>query len=156
MAAKSEAIPRPRAESAHALARVLADTYLLYGKTHNFHWNVEGPAFPSLHRLFEEQYRALWSSVDELAERIRALGPHAPGTYAKIKALAAIKETEEIPDSDAMLEALLADHETLVHTVRAALGTAQAAGDEVTADLLTDRLSYHEKQIWMIRSTLAA
>ena len=156
MAAKPVMLEKPQTDTAHALSRVLADTYFLYLKTHNFHWNVEGANFRSLHLMFEEQYQALWNALDELAERIRALGQYAPGTYEKYRALATVTETEGIPKSDAMLRELIADHETLVRTVQTALGTAHAAGDEGTAGLLADRLAYHQKQIWMMRSTLGA
>lgn len=156
MVAKPTTIAKLQADAAPALARVLADTYFLYLKTHNFHWNVQGANFPGLHRMFEEQYQALWISLDALAERIRALGQYAPGTYAKFKALAAVKETEEIPDGEAMLRALIADSETVVHDVQTGLTAAHTAGDEGTAALLSDRLVYHQKQIWMMKSTLAA
>jgi starvation-inducible DNA-binding protein len=155
MSAKPEFIPQPKADCARALSKVLADTYLLYLKTHNFHWNVEGPRFRSLHKMFEEQYEALWNSVDDIAERIRALGQYAPGTYAKFKALGTVKETEEIPSGDAMLRELIADNETLGSTIRSALSAAQSASDDATAGLLADRLTYHEKQIWMMKSMLA-
>jgi starvation-inducible DNA-binding protein len=148
--------PQPKADCAQALSKVLADTYLLYLKTHNFHWNVEGPRFRSLHQMFEEQYQALWTSVDALAERIRALGQYAPGTYAKFRALSTITESEEIPGCDDMLHELIADNEMVAGTIKAALAAAQAAGDEATAGLLTDRLMYHEKQVWMMRSTLGS
>lgn len=140
---------------AEALSKVLADTYGLYLKTHNFHWNVEGPRFRSLHQLFEEQYQELWASIDEIAERIRALGQYAPGTYAKFKALATVKDNEGIPTATEMLRELVADNETVVKTIRAALPTIQKGGDEVSAGLLTDRLTVHEKQLWMMRSILA-
>ena len=155
MAAKPESIAQPKADCARALAKVLADTYLLYLKTHNFHWNVEGARFRSLHQMFEEQYQALWASVDDIAERIRALGQYAPGTYAKFKVLAAVKETEELPKCDDMLRELICDNETVVDTIKAGLFAAQSAADDATAGLLTDRLMYHEKQIWMMKSTLA-
>jgi starvation-inducible DNA-binding protein len=142
-------------ECAEALAKVLADTFVLYLKTHNFHWNVEGPQFVGLHKLFEEQYRDLWNALDEIAERIRALGHHAPGTTEKFNELSQVKESDGIPASAEMLHALIADNEAVVHTIRAALSTAQSAGDEATAGLLADRLAYHEKQMWMMKSTLA-
>jgi starvation-inducible DNA-binding protein len=154
MAAMPKSMPQPKLDSAQALSKVLADTFLLYLKTHNFHWNVEGPRFRSLHQMFEEQYQSLWTSVDELAERIRALGQYAPGTYAKFKALATVRESEAIPGCDDMLRELIADNETVAGTIRAAIGVAQSAGDEATAGLLTDRLKFHEKQIWMMKSTL--
>lgn len=142
-------------ECAEALSRVLADTYFLYLKTHNYHWNVEGPRFRSLHEMFEEQYRDLWDSIDDIAERIRALGQYAPGTYSKFKALAAVEETEEIPAADNMLRELVGDNETISRTVRSALAVAQEVGDEATAGLLGERLLYHEKQLWMMESTLS-
>ncbi len=155
MAVKAEHVTSAKVDCTGALSVVLADTYFLYLKTHNFHWNVEGPRFPTLHQLFETQYEALWRSVDALAERLRAMGQYAPGTSAKFKALATVKETENVPKSDDMLRQLIMDHETLVEAVRVALGAAQQAGDEATVGLLTDRLADHEKQLWMLRSTLA-
>lgn len=154
MAANPESARDAKADCVAALSKVLADTYFLYLKTHNFHWNVEGPAFPSLHRMFEEQYQALWRSLDEIAERIRALGHYAPGTHAKFKALGAVKETEVIPKSEDMLRLLIADNETVTACIRRALLAAQNVRDDATAGLLTDRLAYHEKQLWMLRSTL--
>lgn len=138
--------------SSDALCRVLADTYVLYLKTHNYHWNVEGPKFRSLHLMFEEQYRDLWQSLDDIAERIRALGFYAPGTYTKLRALATVHENEEVPDEDAMLRELISDNETTSNTIRTALKIAQDAGDEPSAGLLTDRLTALEKQLWMMRS----
>jgi starvation-inducible DNA-binding protein len=138
--------------SSDALCRVLADTYVLYLKTHNYHWNVEGPKFRNLHKMFEEQYNDLWQSLDDIAERIRALGYYAPGTYAKLRALATVGENEEIPNEDGMLRELIADNEATANTIRAALKVAQDAGDEPSAGLLTDRLATLEKQLWMMRS----
>jgi starvation-inducible DNA-binding protein len=139
-------------ECAETLAKVLSDTFVLYLKTHNFHWNVEGPQFIGLHEMFEEQYRDLWSSIDDIAERIRALGQPAPGTTGKLKELAEIKENDRVPPAAEMLHELVKDNETAARTIRAALSTAQTAGDEATASLLADRLTYHEKQVWMMRS----
>ena len=156
MSNKVRVIERAHADSAKALSKVLADTYLLYLKTHNFHWNVEGAKFRALHQMFEEQYQALWTSIDEIAERIRALGEYAPGTYAKFKRYATVKETEEIPTEDDMLRVLIADNEAVASTIRSALSTAQRIGDEGTAGLLTGRLTYHEKQLWMMKSMLVA
>lgn len=119
-----------RRECAAALSKVLADTFLLYLKTHNFHWNVEGPQFLALHAEFEEQYRDLWNSVDDIAERIRALGQPAPGTAAKLKELSEIKVNPGIPPPADMLRELMRDHSTAARTVRAALSTVQAAGDD--------------------------
>ncbi len=144
----------PKADCANALSRVLADTYLLYLKTHNFHWNVEGSDFRGLHQMFEEEYQALWHSVDDIAERIRALGRYAPGTCTKFKALARVNETEAIPKCDDMLRQPITDNETVIEDIRVGLLAAQNAGDDATVGLLTDRLTYHEKQLWMMRSTL--
>ncbi len=143
-------------ECAEALAKVLADTFILYLKTHNFHWNVEGPQFRALHEMFEEQYRDLWDSIDEIAERIRALGHPAPGTMDKFKVLAEVSESALIPSAAEMLQQLVNDNEITTRTIRAALSTAQSAGDEATAGLLSDRLTYHEKQLWMMKSTMAS
>jgi len=143
-------------ECAEALDKVLADTFILYLKTHNFHWNVEGPQFRALHEMFEEQYRDLWDSIDEIAERIRALGHPAPGTMDKFKDLAEVREGDSIPSAAEMLQQLVRDNATVVRTIRAALATAQDGGDEATAGLLGDRLAYHEKQMWMMKSMMAA
>jgi starvation-inducible DNA-binding protein len=145
-----------RRDCAEALSKVLADTFLLYLKTHNFHWNVQGAQFLGLHVKFEEQYRDLWNSIDDIAERIRALGHTAPGTTAKLTELSEIREQPAIPSAAEMLRQLVSDHGTAARTIRAALSTAQAAGDEATAGLLADRLAYHEKQLWMIRSTASS
>lgn len=154
MAANPESTRIPKLDCVNALSRVLADTYLLYLKTHNFHWNVEGPNFRSLHQMFEEAYKALWRSVEDIAERIRALGQHAPGTYAKFKALARVKETDAIPKCDDMLRQLIADNETVIEGIQLGLLAAQNTDDDASVGLLTDRLTYHEKQLWMMRSTL--
>lgn len=130
MAAEPATLPNPESDAAHALSRVLADTYVLYLKTHNFHWNVEGANFRTLHLMFAEQYQALWNSLNVLAERIRALGQYAPGTYAKYRSLAAVGETETIPTGEAMLRELVADHEVLVRTIQVALTAAHPSGDE--------------------------
>jgi starvation-inducible DNA-binding protein len=143
-------------ERAAALSKVLADTFVLYLKTHNFHWNVEGPQFRGLHEMFEEQYRNLWDAIDDIAERVRALGQPAPGTTGKFRELAEIKENERIPAATEMLRELVKDNEAATRTIRAALSTTQAAGDEATAGLLTDRLTYHEKQLWMMNSIMAS
>ncbi|AEY02137.1 putative DNA-binding stress protein [Oceanimonas sp. GK1] len=144
-----------RQACANALSRVLADTYVLYLKTHNYHWNVEGPNFRQLHLLFEEQYQDMWAALDDIAERIRALGEYAPGTYAKFAELAKIKENQNIPRANDMLKELTADNEQLVATIAEATKIAQDAGDEPTAGLLTDRQTIHEKAAWMLRSMLA-
>jgi starvation-inducible DNA-binding protein len=152
MARNLELTEEGKRDCAEALSKVLADTFLLYLKTHNFHWNVEGPQFLALHAKFEEQYRDLWNSIDDIAERIRALGHTATGTTVKFTELSDIREKLAVPSAAAMLRELASDHETAANTIRAALSTAQAAGDEATAGLLADRLAYHEKQLWMMRS----
>lgn len=141
---------------AEALSRVLADSYIVYLKTHNFHWNVEGPQFQVLHTMFQTQYTDIWSAIDDIAERIRALGQYAPGTYAKFMELGSVKATEDLPDADGMLAQLIEDNAALVKTLRSALFVAQENGDEASAGLLTDRLTVHEKQLWMMRSSRAA
>ncbi len=145
----------PKKACAEALSRVLANTYVLYLKTHNFHWNVEGAKFRALHEMFEEQYRDLWDSLDEMAERIRALGEYAPGTWGQFSQLATIKETAGVPSAEEMLQQLIADHETVVDIIAEAIKTVQDAGDEPSAGLLTDRQTTHEKQVWMMKSMLA-
>lgn len=136
------------------LSRVLADTYTLYLKTHNFHWNVTGPMFTSLHALFMEQYNELWTAVDEIAERIRTLGEPAPGTYSAFARLTSIGETDGVPEAMQMVALLKDGHETVVRTLRSALPRAQEAGDESTVSLLSDRLVIHEKTAWMLRTLL--
>lgn len=137
---------------AEGLSRVLADSYTLYLKTHNFHWNVEGPRFRELHLIFEEQYTELALAVDEIAERIRALGHYAPGTYTQFSGLTSLEEAERLPVAEEMVRQLVADHEAVAKTLRTVLKSAQEAGDEVTVGLLTDRLGVHEKTVWMLRS----
>ena len=156
MTSNIEMTDRAKRECAEALSKVLADTYFLYLKTHNYHWNVEGPSFRGLHELFEEQYREMWESIDDIAERIRALGEYAPGTHAKLGSRATVKESEAVPSAGDMLADLVSGHETIARTVRSALATAQEAGDEASAGLLADRLTSHEKQAWMLRSSMAA
>ncbi|MBO6950000.1 MAG: DNA starvation/stationary phase protection protein [Rhodospirillales bacterium] len=156
MTSNVEMTKQAKKECANAMSKVLADTYILYLKTHNFHWNVTGPMFKSLHEMFEEQYTEMWTAVDEIAERIRALGAAAPGTYAKFRELGTVEETEDLPNADEMVADLVKSNEALARTIRSALSTAQDNGDEVSAGILTDRLTVHEKSIWMMRSTLAA
>jgi len=140
---------------ADALSKVLANAYVLYLKTHNYHWNVEGPNFRSLHLMFEEQYQEMWTALDEIAERIRALGEYAPGTYAKFAELATIKENQTIPAANDMLAELLADNEKIITIIVEAIKVAQDAGDESSVDLLIARQTAHQKAAWMMRSTLA-
>jgi starvation-inducible DNA-binding protein len=139
---------------AEQLGKVLADTYTLYLKTHNYHWNVTGPMFNTLHLMFEVQYNELWVAVDLIAERIRSLGEFAPGSYAQFAELTSLAEADGIPDATAMLADLVAGHEAVARTARTAFAAADAAGDQPTADLLTQRLQVHEKTAWMLRSML--
>ncbi len=136
------------------LSKVLADTYTLYLKTHNFHWNVEGPMFNTLHLMFMDQYTELWNALDAIAERIRSLGYPAPGTYAEFARLTSIEETEGQPEALEMVRLLVAGHEAVARTARATFPAAEKGGDESTADLLTQRLQIHEKTAWMLRSLL--
>ncbi len=140
---------------AGGLARLLADTYTLYLKTHNFHWNVTGPMFNTLHVMFEQQYTELAMAVDEIAERIRALGVAAPGSYAQFADLTSIAEETGVPSAEAMIAQLVTDQETVVRTAREVFPLADGANDEPTADLLTQRMQVHEKTAWMLRSMIA-
>ena len=144
-----------RKRVADGLARVLADSHALYVKTQNYHWNVEGPYFKQLHELFEEQYTDLRTAIDETAERIRALGHYAPGSYSEFGKLAAVPEETGRPDWQQMVRQLAEDQETLVGTLRQVLSTANEAGDHVTDDLLTTRMQVHEKNTWMLRAHLS-
>ncbi|MBU2885948.1 DNA starvation/stationary phase protection protein [Gilvimarinus agarilyticus] len=143
-----------RKELAEGLARVLADTYTLYLKTHNYHWNVTGPMFQTLHTMFETQYTELAIAVDDLAERIRSLGYPAPGTYKAYAELSSIKEEEGVPSAKEMIANLVAGQESVVKTARALYPTVDKASDEATGDLLTQRIQLHEKTAWMLRSLL--
>jgi starvation-inducible DNA-binding protein len=143
-----------RKEIADGLSRLLADTYTLYLKTHNFHWNVTGPMFQTLHLMFETQYTELALAVDLIAERIRALGYPAPGTYAQYAKLSSIKEEPGVPKADEMIRLLVAGQEAVVRTARSVFPAAEKANDEPTADLLTQRMQIHEKTAWMLRSLL--
>lgn len=139
---------------AKGLAHLLADTYTLYLQTHNFHWNVEGPLFNTLHQMFMVQYTELWNALDEIAERIRALGLPAPGTYKVFNQLASIHQVDGVPEALEMVRILVKGHEAVVKTARKVLPVADDAHDESTADLLTQRLQIHEKTAWMLRSLL--
>ena len=139
---------------ADAVSRVLADTYTLYLKTHNYHWNVTGPQFNDLHAMFMTQYTELWTAVDLIAERVRSLGHFAPGSYKAFAKLTSIKEEEDVPPASQMLENLLKGHETVARTCRDAFPAAEKASDQPTMDLLTQRLQVHEKTAWMLRSIL--
>ncbi|HMS03195.1 MAG TPA: Dps family protein [Gemmatimonadaceae bacterium] len=136
------------------LSRLLADTYSLYLKTHNFHWNVTGPMFQTLHAMFEVQYDELAIAVDLIAERIRALGHYAPGSYTDFQKLSAIPETSGVPSATDMIRELVQGQETVVRTARSLFPAVEAAHDEATADLLTQRIQLHEKTAWMLRSLL--
>ncbi len=139
---------------ADGLARLLADTYTLYLKTHNYHWNVTGPMFHTLHLMFETQYNELALAVDQIAERIRALGHPAPGSYHAFSRLSSIQEEEGLPAAEEMIRQLVIGQETVVRTAREVFPTVEKAGDEPTADLLTQRMQIHEKNAWMLRSML--
>ncbi len=143
-----------REEIAQGLSRLLADTYTLYLKTHNFHWNVTGPMFQTLHLMFETQYNELALAVDLIAERIRSLGFPAPGTYQQYARLSSIKEETDIPKAQDMIRLLVAGQEAVVRTARSLYPAVEAAADEATADLLTQRIQLHEKTAWMLRSLL--
>ena len=146
---------RSRKDIAGGLSRLLADTYTLYLKTHNFHWNVTGPMFNTLHLMFEQQYTDLATAVDEIAERIRALGEAAPGSYSQYAALSSIREETGVPSAEDMIRQLVADQEAIVRTARSVFPAAEAASDEPTADLLTQRMQVHEKTAWMLRSMVS-
>lgn len=143
-----------REAMAKAVTAVLADTYALYFKTHVYHWNITGPRFHDLHILFETQYNELWMATDVIAERIRALDVVAPRSYAEMTEAAAIRSGGEATEANDMLRDLLKGHETVVATIRKALALAAEHGDEATADILTPRLTEHEKFAWMLRSTV--
>ena len=144
-----------RAAIAEGLSKLLADTYTLYLTTHNFHWNVTGPMFNTLHMMFMQQYTELWNAVDPIAERIRALGHPAPGSYAQFGALASIKDVPASPPKALEMVRVLVDgHEAVARTARNVFPMADRARDEPTADLLTQRLAVHEQSAWMLRSLL--
>lgn len=145
-----------RQEIADGLSRLLADTYTLYLKTHNFHWNVTGPMFQTLHLMFEGQYTELAMAVDIIAERIRALGFPAPGTYSDYARLTSIEEPTGIPKAEEMIRQLVEGQEAVVRTARSVFPAAEKVNDEPTADLLTQRMQVHEKTAWMLRSLLQA
>ena len=144
-----------RHKIADGLSRLLADTYTLYLKTHNFHWNVEGPLFNTLHLMFEDHYTEMAAAVDELAERIRALGVKAPGSYTAYAKLSDVKEAVGGESAEEMIRQLVLGQEIVARTARAAFKGTESASDEPTADLLTQRMQIHEKNAWMLRSMLA-
>jgi len=143
-----------RQQIAEGLSRLLADTYTLYLKTHNFHWNVTGPMFQTLHLMFETQYTELALAVDLIAERIRALGYPAPGTYSDYAKLSSIAETPGVPKATDMIRLLVEGQESVVRTARSIFPVVDQVNDEPTADLLTQRMQVHEKNAWMLRSLL--
>ncbi|TCB50089.1 DNA starvation/stationary phase protection protein [Acinetobacter sp. ANC 4779] len=143
-----------RAQIVKDLSRLLADSYTLYLMTHNFHWNVTGPQFNSLHTMFMTQYTEQWNALDVIAERIRALGFPAPGTYKEFASLTAIKEVEGVPRAPEMVKLLVNAHETVARTARGIFSNVEKANDQPTADMLTQRLDVHEKTAWMLRSLL--
>lgn len=143
-----------RAEIAQALSRLLADSYAVYLKTHGYHWNVRGPNFSSLHALFMEQYNEEWTALDDIAERIRALGEFAPQSYASFANLTGIKDGDPEADWETMVRELQKDNEAVCRTARSIIPVVEKAGDEATLDLLTQRFQAHEKHAWMLRSTL--
>lgn len=136
------------------LSELLANSYLLYVKTHNYHWNVTGPMFSTLHRLFEEQYSELAAAVDEIAERIRALGAFAPGSLAAFSELSTVKEERDIPEAKQMIRNLIADQEAVVEATHKVIEAAEKADDQASADLATRRMDIHQKHAWMLRSML--
>lgn len=145
---------KDRKKIAEGLSKMLADTYAVYLKTHNFHWNITGPMFQTLHLLFETQYNELWLATDLIAERIRALGFPAPGTYSEFGKLTSIKETAGVPKAEEMIRLLVEGNEAVVRTAREVFALADKANDQPTADLLTQRMQVHEKSAWMLRSLL--
>jgi len=145
---------KDRSTISDGLSRLLADTFTLYLKTHNFHWNVRGPMFQTLHVMFEAQYNEQWLALDAIAERIRALGVDAPGTYSQYAKLSSIRETAGVPDAKEMIRLLVEGQEAVTRTARKLFPAVDKAGDEPTADLLTQRMQVHEKYAWMLRSLL--
>jgi starvation-inducible DNA-binding protein len=146
--------PKQREKIARGLSVLLADSYTLYLMTHNFHWNVTGPDFNSLHQMFMDQYSEQWTALDLIAERIRALGHPAPGTYKEFVELASIKEVEGVPKATDMVRHLVSAQEATARTARQLFPLVNTANDQPTADLLTQRLEVHEKTAWMLRSLL--
>ncbi|MEZ0236490.1 MAG: Dps family protein [Methylophilaceae bacterium] len=146
--------PEDRKDIADGLSRLLADTYTVYLRTHNFHWNVTGPMFQTLHLMFMTQYNELWTATDLIAERIRALGFPAPGTYSAFGKLTSIKEVDGVPKAHDMIRLLVEGNEAVARTARAIFPIVEKANDQPTADLLTQRMQVHEKTAWMLRSLL--
>lgn len=145
---------KSRREIAEGLSRLLADTFTLYLTTHNFHWNVTGPQFQTLHLMFETQYNELWTATDEIAERIRSLAEHAPGTYADFTELTSLTQPTGVPNANEMIRQLVHGHEMVAKTARDVFPAAEEGADEATLDMLVGRLQHHEKTAWMLRSML--
>lgn len=145
---------KDRKKIADGLSRLLADSYTLYLKTHNFHWNVTGPMFQTLHVMFMGQYTEIWNALDLIAERIRSLGYPAPGSYKQFVALSSIPEEEGVPKAKDMIRQLVAGQEAVTRTAREVFKVVEKANDQPTADLLTQRMEVHEKNAWMLRSLL--
>lgn len=145
---------KDRKKIVEGLAHMQADTYTLYLKTHNFHWNVTGPMFQTLHLMFQTQYNEIWLAVDVIAERIRALGFPAPGSYKEFSELTEIKDSKGVPNAKEMIRQLVDGQETVIRTARTVFPIAEAAGDQPTADVLTQRMTVHEQNAWMLRSLL--
>ncbi len=144
-----------RKATVEGLSKLLADSYVLYLKTHNYHWNVEGPMFNTLHVMFMQQYTELWNALDLIAERIRSLGSYAPGSYKKFSQLSSIPESDDHLHAKEMIKQLLQGHEAVAKTARSVFPIAEKGSDEATLDLLTQRLQVHEKTAWMLRSLIA-
>lgn len=143
-----------RRQVSEGLKRLLADAYTLYLKTHGYHWNVTGPMFQTLHLMFMGQYTELWNALDMIAERIRALGFYAPGSYGELAQLTVISDDAEVPEANDMISNLVVGHEAVIRTAREIFPRAEEAGDEATLDLITQRIEIHEKTAWMLRSLL--
>jgi starvation-inducible DNA-binding protein len=146
---------KDRKQVCRGLSKLLADSYLLYLKTQNYHWNVTGKMFQSLHNMFEEQYQDLAEAVDEIAERIRALGEFAPGTFSQFAKVTSIKEENGIPTAEEMIHNLVVGNEAVVTTAREIISLCDDAEDDVTADLMVERMQRHEKNAWMLRSLIS-
>jgi starvation-inducible DNA-binding protein len=143
-----------RVKIAQGLSRLLADTYSLFLKTHNFHWNVTGPMFNTLHLMFETQYNELFTAIDEIAERIRALGEFAPGSFTEYTKLSSVKQADSVPSAEEMIRQLVVDNETVVRTARELVPLLQESDDAPTEDLIIQRMQVHEKTAWMLRSMI--
>lgn len=146
---------KDRVDICKGLSKVLADTYTLYLKTHNFHWNVTGPMFQTLHLMFEDQYSEMATAVDAIAERIRSLGTYAPGSYKEFSNLSSVQEADGVPEAKDMVRQLVEGHEAVIRTAREVFPIAEKGNDEATVDLLTQRIQLHEKTAWMLRSLIA-